>query len=264
MINYPNIDPIIFNAGPLSVRWYGVMYLIGIGIGWALGSYRIKQGYNKLIKLTQEDFNDLILYIAFGLLIGGRVGFMLFYQTYTLWTSPWELVMLWRGGMAFHGGLIGAAMGIALFCKQKKYNFFMIADFMAPLAPPAFFFGRLGNFINGELWGRVTDVPWAMIFPHAGPFPRHPSQLYEAFLEGCVLFVILWLFTSNKNKQPPKMATTGLFILCYGIFRTFVEFYRVPDGNLGYLLLNWITMGQLLSFPMILIGLVLLFIAYKK
>jgi len=254
MITYPNIDPIALQIGPLAIRWYGLMYLVGIFIGWYLGSYRIKHKKIPNININQEQFTDLILYIAFGLLIGGRLGYVLFYQTGVLLTKPWELVMIWQGGMSFHGGLLGSIIAMILFCRNNKQEFFVIADFIAPLAPPAFFFGRIGNFINGELWGKVTDVPWAMVFPHAGSLPRHPSQLYEGLLEGLVLFVILWLFTNNPDKPRPKMATSGLFFIGYGMFRFIVEFYRVPDQQLGYLAFNWLTMGQLLSLPMILFG----------
>jgi phosphatidylglycerol:prolipoprotein diacylglycerol transferase len=261
MISYPNIDPIAISIGPIAVRWYGITYLMGLAVGWVLGCYRIKK--HKVIIINQTELTDLILYIAFGLLIGGRLGYMLFYKTGALFTHPWEALMLWQGGMSFHGGLIGAVIAMFCFCWQYKKDFFAITDFIAPLAPPAFLFGRIGNFINGELWGKVTDLPWGMVFPYAGDLPRHPTQLYEGFLEGVLLFTILWLFTMNPNKSRPKMAVSGLFCLCYGIFRCLVEFLRVPDNHLGYIAFDWLTMGQILSLPLIVFGLILLLMAYK-
>lgn len=256
-----NFDPIALSLGPFPIRWYGLMYIIGIATAWFLGNYRLKHNSNKFLTINQEQFLDLILYIVFGLLLGGRLGYMLFYQTAAFIAKPWEIAYLWQGGMSFHGGLIGAVIAIVIYCYKFKQDFFVLADFIAPLAPPAFFFGRVGNFINGELWGKVTDVPWAVVFPTGGHLPRHPSQLYEGFLEGIVLFIILWFFSKHRV---PKMATTGMFCIGYGLFRSFVEFYRVPDQHIGYLALNWLTMGQLLSLPMIVFGAVLLIIAYSK
>ncbi len=266
MINYPHIDPIALNIGPLAIHWYGIMYLVGLAVGWFLGSYRIKRNYlpSSLKNFTQTEFGDLLLYIAFGLLLGGRLGYMFFYKTSLLYTAPTEFFKIWHGGMSFHGGLIGATLAILIFCKQHKLNFFALADFVAPLAPPAFLFGRIGNFINGELWGKVSDVPWAMVFPHAGPLPRHPTQLYEGLLEGVLLFIILWLFTNNPDKQRPLMSVSGLFLICYGIFRCLIEFFRMPDQHLGYLAFDWLTMGQLLSVPMIVCGIILFIFAYRK
>jgi phosphatidylglycerol:prolipoprotein diacylglycerol transferase len=256
-----NFDPIAMQLGPLTIRWYGLMYLVGIIIAWFLGNYRLKYNTNPHLNINKDQFSDLIIYIVFGLLVGGRLGYMMFYQTQVLLSAPSEVLMLWHGGMSFHGGLIGAILAILLYCYKTKQNFFVLADFMAPLAPPAFFFGRLGNFINGELWGKPTDMPWGVIFPSAGDLPRHPSQLYEGMLEGIVLFIILWQFT---KKPRPMLATSGVFFLCYGAFRTFIEFYRIPDKHIGYLAFDWLTMGQLLSLPMIMLGLVLLIIAYSK
>lgn len=261
MIFHHNLDPILVNIGPLPIRWYGLMYLVGISIAWMLGNYRLKHNKAHGLTISQEGFTDFILYIVFGLLLGGRLGYIIFYQTAVLFTKPWEIFMLWTGGMSFHGGLIGAVMAIIYFCHKNKQDFFALADFMAPLAPPAFFFGRIGNFINGELWGKVTDLSWGVIFPRAGMLPRHPSQLYEGVLEGLVLFAILWIFT---NKPRPRMAASGLFFLGYGTFRFIVEFYRVPDAHLGYLAFEWLTMGQLLSLPMILGGSILLLLSYKN
>jgi len=265
MITYPNIDPIALSIGPVAIRWYGITYLLGLAVGWALGTYRIRRYKNtqRAALINETQLGDLLLYIAFGLLLGGRLGYIIFYKTAILLTSPWEIFMIWQGGMSFHGGLLGAALAIWYFCKQQKLDFFVIADFLAPLAPPAFFFGRIGNFINGELWGKVSDVPWAMVFPHAGFLPRHPTQLYEAFLEGIVLFLILWLYTNSKKLRPTK-SVSGLFLICYGIFRCIIEFFRVPDQHLGYLAFDWLTMGQVLSIPMILLGIFLFLKAYKR
>lgn len=258
---YHNIEPIALQLGPLAIRWYGLMYLIGIGIAWLLGNYRLKHNTNPKLVINQDQFTDFIIYIVFGLLIGGRLGYMFFYQAPTFFSQPWEAFMLWRGGMSFHGGLIGAILAIVLYCYRFKQEFFVLADFIAPLAPPAFFFGRIGNYINAELWGKVTDLPWGVVFPGAGSLPRHPTQIYEGLLEGLVLFVILWIFS---KKPRPTMATSGLFFLFYGLFRSFVEFYRLPDRHIGYLAFDWLTMGQILSLPMILLGVVFLCIAYSK
>lgn len=258
---YQYINPIALQLGSLTIRWYGIMYLIGILIAWFLGNYRLKHNTNPLLTINKEQFTDLIVYIVFGLLVGGRLGYMFFYQMQLVLSKPSEVLMLWHGGMSFHGGLIGAILGITLYCYKTKQNFFILADFMAPLAPPAFFFGRIGNFINGELWGKITDRPWGIIFPGAGDLPRHPSQLYEGILEGIVLFIILWQFT---KKPRPMLAASGLFFIFYGLFRIFVEFYRIPDKHIGYLAFDWLTMGQLLSLPMIILGAVLLVIAYSK
>lgn len=256
-----NLDPVLLQIGPLPIRWYGFMYLVGIAIAWLLGNYRLKHNTNPDLKINSEQFGDFIIYVVFGLLVGGRLGYMLFYQTAVVFTKPWEIFILWQGGMSFHGGLIGAMLAIVYYCYKFQQNFFVLGDFIAPLAPPAFFFGRIGNFINGELWGKITDVPWGVIFPSGGPLPRHPSQLYEGVLEGLVLFIILWVYTL---KPRPRMAASGLFFLFYGLFRSFVEFYRVPDQHIGYLAFEWLTMGQLLSLPMIILGMVLFVLAYGK
>ncbi|MBP9743570.1 MAG: prolipoprotein diacylglyceryl transferase [Burkholderiales bacterium] len=259
MITYPNISPIAISIGPLDIRWYGITYLLGLAVGWALGRYRLST--KKYLNITPTEFSDLLLSVAIGLLLGGRLGYMLFYKTTVLFTAPWEVFMIRQGGMSFHGGLIGVIIAMLWFCRQNKLNFFAVTDFVAPLAPPAFLFGRIGNFINGELWGKVTDVPWGMVFPYAGDLPRHPTQLYEGFLEGIVLFLILWVYTL---KPRPRMATSGLFMICYGLFRWIVEFFRMPDSHLGYIAFDWLTMGQLLSLPMVAVGIILIIKAYQE
>ena len=194
-------------------------------------------------------------------MLGGRIGYVLFYDLPVFLADPLRIFKVWEGGMSFHGGLIGVLVAMTLYKRQLSKTFFEVTDFVAPLVPIGLGAGRLGNFINGELWGKVSDVPWAMVFPNGGPLPRHPSQLYEAFFEGLVLFTILWLFSS---KPRPRMAVSGLFLLCYGLFRFAVEFVRVPDTQLGYLALGWITMGQILSTPLFLIGAFLMWRAYRN
>jgi len=258
MLTYPIIDPIALSLGPVKVHWYGLMYLIGILGGWFLLSLRVKQ---KNVPIKAEALEDLIYYIALGVILGGRIGYIFFYNFSHFIDNPLILFKIWQGGMSFHGGFLGVIAAIYLFARKHQCSAFALADFVVPVIPIGLLAGRIGNFINSELWGRATDVPWAFIFPTGGNIPRHPSQLYEALLEGLVLFIILWLFSS---KPRPVLATSGLFALFYGCFRFFVEFYRVPDEHLGYLAMDWLTMGQILSTPMIIMGLILLSFAYKK
>lgn len=257
MLNYPIIDPVALAIGPIKIHWYGLMYLIGFGAAWWLGRLRARRpdaGW------TAQDVGDLIFYGAMGAVLGGRVGYVLFYDLPSFLDEPLRIFKVWEGGMSFHGGLIGVIVALYLFGRQRGKTFFQVADFTAPLVPIGLCAGRIGNFINGELWGRVSDVPWAMVFPTGGPLPRHPSQLYEALLEGLVLFVILWAYSS---KPRPTMAVSGLFLLCYGVFRFGVEFVRQPDLQLGYLAFDWLTMGQILSTPLIVGGAALLWWAYR-
>ncbi|MFA7521772.1 MAG: prolipoprotein diacylglyceryl transferase [Halothiobacillaceae bacterium] len=256
-MDYPAIDPIALQIGPLAIHWYGLMYLIGFGGAWALARLRARRP-DWPIRPQQVD--DLLFYAALGVVIGGRVGYMIFYQPATLIHSPLSLFAIWDGGMSFHGGLIGVLITMALYAWRQGLAFFTVTDFIAPLVPIGLFFGRIGNFINAELWGSPTSLPWGMVFPGAGPEPRHPSMLYEAFLEGLLLFVILWLFSMRPR---PRMAVSGLFLLGYGLFRFAVEFVREPDAHIGYLAGNWVTMGHLLSTPMILAGIALLVWAYR-
>ena len=258
MLTYPDIDPIAFQVGPLKVHWYGIMYLVGFGAAWWLGRRRALRPNSGW---TEQQISDLIFYGALGAVLGGRTGYVLFYDLPAYLAEPLRIFKIWEGGMSFHGGLIGVMAAMLLYSRHLKKTFFEVMDFLAPLVPLGLGAGRLGNFINGELWGRVTDVPWAMVFPNGGPLPRHPSQLYEACMEGLVLFAILWLYS---QKPRPRMAVSGLFILCYGLFRFSVEFVRQPDAQLGYLALGWVTMGQILSTPLILIGSLLLWWSYKR
>ncbi len=257
MLNYPKIDPVAVQIGPLKVHWYGLMYLIGFASAWWLGRWRARQP-NSGWKPIEMD--DVIFYMGMGVVLGGRLGYILFYDLAAYIDEPLRILKVWEGGISFHGGLLGVITAMWLYGRKTGRNFFQVSDFIAPLVPIGLGAGRIGNFINGELWGQVSTAPWAMVFPEGGPLPRHPSQLYEAFLEGFVLFIILWLFSS---KPRPTMAVSGLFLLFYGLFRFGVEFVRVPDAHLGYLALDWLTMGQILSTPMILGGILLLGLAYR-
>ncbi|MFO1424817.1 MAG: prolipoprotein diacylglyceryl transferase [Candidatus Competibacteraceae bacterium] len=259
MLIHPDFDPVAFSLGPLHVRWYGLMYLLGFVAGWALGRYRAQRPGSGW---TTAQVDDLVFYIALGVILGGRVGYVLFYGFGNFLRDPLALFRVWEGGMSFHGGFLGVLLAMALFARKHQKRFWPTVDFIAPLITPGLFFGRIGNFINGELWGRVTDVPWGMVFRQTGDgLPRHPSQLYQAALEGVALFLILWLFSA---KPRPTMAVSGVFALSYGVFRFLVEFVRQPDPQLGYLAFGWLTMGQLLSLPLVVVGIVLLTLAYRR
>ena len=258
MLAYPQIDPVAIALGPLKIHWYGLMYLIGIGGAWLLASRRLKDFDPTWSK---EKLSDLVFWVAMGVILGGRLGYALFYDLPAYLAEPLKILRVWEGGMSFHGGLIGVMLATWLFGRRNGKSFFQLMDFIAPLVPIGLGAGRIGNFINAELWGKVTDVPWAMVFPNGGPDPRHPSQLYQFALEGVALFVILWLYS---RKPRPTMAVSGLFAICYGIFRFIVEFVRVPDAQLGYLAWNWLTMGQVLCLPMILGGIGLMVWAYRR
>ena len=253
---YPTIDPVALSLGPLQVHWYGLMYLFGFAGAWWLGCIRAdRYGW------TAEEVEDLLFYGAIWVIVGGRVGYSIFYDFPSLIDNPLNLFKVWQGGMSFHGGLIGVLLAFAFFSRKTGKSYFTISDFIAPMVPVGLFFGRIGNFINGELWGKVSDVPWAMVFPNGGPLARHPSQLYEAILEGLLLFIVMWWYSA---KPKPLGAVSGLFLVGYGTFRFLVEFVRIPDQQYGYLLLNWITMGQILSLPMIVMGLFFTVRAYQK
>lgn len=259
MLIHPNFDPIAFSLGPLHIRWYGLMYLFGFIAGWALGRYRATRPG---ALWQREQVDDLLFYVALGVVFGGRIGYVLFYKLEGFLDNPTMLFKVWEGGMSFHGGLLGVLIAMVFFARKHNKGLFEVTDFIAPLITPGLFFGRIGNFINGELWGRVSDLPWAMIFyhPEAGNLPRHPSQLYEAALEGVVLFLVLWFYSA---KPRPPMAVSGLFLIGYGVFRVIIEFAREPDAHLGFVAFSWVTMGQLLSIPMIVVGMILLILAYR-
>lgn len=258
MIQFPNIDPVAISLGPVKVHWYGLMYLTAFAAAWWLGIRRARQDYTPL---KEEHVSDLIFYGALGVVLGGRVGYVLFYNFGKFLSDPIMLIRVWEGGMSFHGGFLGVMVAMWFYARKLDITYFALMDFVAPLVPIGLAAGRFGNFINGELWGRVTDLPWGIVFPGAGAAPRHPSQLYELLLEGLLLFIVVWFFS---RKPRPVMAVSGVFAMCYGLFRFTVEFARQPDAHLGFLAFDWLTMGQLLSFPMILIGLFLLWLAYYK
>jgi len=259
MLAYPTIDPVAFSLGPLHVHWYGLMYVVGIGLAWWLARRRAERGR---IGLTPDQVEDLVFYCALGVILGGRLGYTLFYNLPAFLDHPTMIVRIWEGGMSFHGGLLGVFLAMLWFGHKMKCGFFTLSDFVGPLVPIGLGAGRIGNFINGELWGKPTGLPWGMVFPGAGDdLPRHPSMLYEALLEGPVLFIILNGFAA---KPRPRMATSGLFMLFYGFFRLLVEFVRLPDPQIGYLAFGWVTMGMLLTLPMMVLGVWWIMLAYRR
>ena len=251
MLLFPHINPVAFSLGPLHVHWYGLMYLLGFIAAWALAHWRVK---HYQLNWTSEQISDLIFFAALGVIIGGRFGYMLFYNTGQFLNAPWIIFKLWEGGMSFHGGLIGVMVGLLVFARKIKKPFWEVADFFTPLVPLGLAAGRAGNFINGELWGRVTDVPWAMVFPNIDDQPRHPSQLYEFGLEGIVLFIVVWWYAARPR---PAGCVSAIFLMGYAVCRLVVECFREPDAQMGFMAFNWLTMGQLLSIPMLLAGLLL-------
>lgn len=257
MLTHPNFDPVAVQLGPLAIHWYGLMYLLGFAGFYLLANYRAKNySFLDAQNWNSERISDLLFYGALGAVLGGRVGYALFYKFDDYLTDPLSILKVWQGGMSFHGGLLGVGLALLIFARKSKLSFWQVADFVAPAAPIGLFFGRLGNFINQELWGKTTDVPWGMVFSNGGPLPRHPSMLYEAILEGLVLLAILWLF-ARKPRRAGQV--TGVFLIFYAIFRFLVEFVRVPDEHLQYLWFNWVTMGQLLCVPMLIYGIYLMY-----
>ncbi|HZH43138.1 MAG TPA: prolipoprotein diacylglyceryl transferase [Lysobacter sp.] len=269
------IDPIAFSVGPVKVHWYGIMYLLAFGTAWWLGRSRVRAG--RLPRIDEQGYGDLLFYGMLGVVLGGRVGYVLFYAFDDFLREPLSLFRVWEGGMSFHGGLLGVLLACWLWSRRQRLHFFDTMDFIAPLVPPGLMFGRIGNFVGGELWGKPTEAGWGVIFPRAlpepyasadpstlraayeagllTPFARHPSQLYEAVLEGLVMFLVLWAVSVVPRR---RYLVSGLFALMYGAFRFAVEFVRMPDAEIGYLAFGWLTMGQLLSLPLIVFGLVLL------
>ena len=277
MLTYPDIDPVAIALGPLQIHWYGLTYLFGFAAAWWLGRVRSSHPQSPVVK---EQMEDMIFYCAMGVVLGGRLGYTLFYNLPGFLDNPLTIFQIWKGGMSFHGGLLGVLLAMWLFARKIKTTFFIMADFVAPLVPLGLLSGRIGNFVNAELWGGPTESALGMrvfcshnmatedLCDRVGTLPDgvysvpvHASQLYEAALEGVALFLLLWLFST---KPRPTMAVSGLFLLGYGIFRSIVEFVRMPDSHIGHLAFDWLTMGQILSLPMILFGLVLLSLAYRN
>lgn len=258
MLQHPQIDPVALELGPLKIHWYGLAYMAAFLVGWWVAQRRTTLAH---VHLNKVQVSDMLYYIVLGVIVGGRIGYMLVYGWDRLMQDPLSLFKIWEGGMSFHGGLIGCMIGLGFLARKYDKNWFDVTDFMVVVAPIGLFFGRLANFINQELWGRVTspDFPFAMVFPIAGPEPRHPSPLYEAVLEGLLLAVIMLWFSS---KPRPRMAVSGLFLAGYGLFRFSIEFWRQPDAHMGYIAFGWMTTGQALSAPMFLAGMALLILAY--
>jgi phosphatidylglycerol---prolipoprotein diacylglyceryl transferase len=254
MWHYPRIDPVALQLGPVAIHWYALSYLVGIGVVWWL----LKR--NKGDAWTDEQISDLIFYGVLGIVVGGRLGYMLFYGYSALLENPLSLLKVWQGGMSFHGGMLGVITAVYLYARKHNRRFLEIGDFIAPSVPLALGSGRIGNFINGELPGRIADVPWAVIYP-GDTLGRHPSSLYQALLEGPVLFAALWLFT---RKPRPLMAVSGFFLTGYGSLRVLSEFFREPDQHMGFIAFGWITAGQLLSLPMVIIGGAFLVYGYRR
>lgn len=259
MLQHPNFNPIAIELGPFAVSWYGITYLCAFLIGWWLAKRRAMKPNSGW---SPDEIGDVVFYIVIGVIVGGKLGSALFYQTETLLSDPLYALNPMNGGMSFHGGFLGVLVAFYVYAAVTDRSFFQVSDFLAPCFAIGLGAGRLGNFINGELWGRVTDVPWGMVFPRAPTLePRHPNPIYQMIGEGLILFILVWWFSS---KPRPRMAVSGFFVVCYGIYRFLVEFVREPDAHLGFIALDWMTMGQLLSIPMVLIGVLLLFLAYRQ
>lgn len=255
MLTYPEINPIAVELGPLKVHWYGLMYLVGFAAAWWLGQKRRER-----FGINAQQLSDLIFYGALGVVLGGRIGYVLFYNFDKFLDNPLWIFQVWEGGMSFHGGLLGVLLVMAWQSRKLNLRWLSLGDFIAPLVPIGLGAGRIGNFIGGELWGRVTDVPWAMVFPRAGDLPRHPSQLYELGMEGILLFILLWVYS---RKPRPSGAVSGLFLVGYGCARITAEFFRQPDVQLGFIADGWVTQGMLLSLPMVFAGIALMVYAHK-
>ncbi len=249
-ILFPQIDPIIFSIGPFSIHWYALAYLAGIIFGFILLK---KLNRLKPVVLSDNALDDIILFSVIGIIFGGRIGYIFFYDLEKFFFDPKTIFFVWKGGMSFHGGLIGLIFALFLLAKKHKFNFIRSLDLVSCVAPIGLFFGRIANFINAELYGKITDVPWAVVFPNTSGLPRHPSQIYEALLEGILLFILMNILVHKNSLRKKEGMLGGIFITLYGACRIFVEFFREPDFKIGYIL-NYFTMGQILSLPMIIIG----------
>ena len=254
-IPFPQIDPILIEIGPLAIRWYALSYIVGLLIGWryiiqVAETHRLWPGGQPV---TRDQVDDILLWVALGVILGGRLGYVLFYDPLKYLSDPLTILQVWNGGMSFHGGFLGVVAAIILFSKREKLAMWSVGDLLAGAAPIGLFFGRIANFINAELWGRTTNMPWGIIFPNGGPFARHPSQLYEALLEGVILFIVIRYLSHKTNILRHPGGLVGVFIMGYGLARIIVEFFREPDQHIGYLA-GFITMGMVLSLPMVIIG----------
>lgn len=253
---FPDFDPILIQIGPFAIRWYALAYVAGILIGWRYVVMLVRNPQLAPVRgpaATPAQIDDLILWVTLGIIVGGRLGYILFYTPATLWTDPLQVFQVWQGGMSFHGGALGVIIAVAAFGRSNGIDLLRLGDLVAACVPIGLFFGRIANFINGELWGRPTDLPWGVIFPGAGPYPRHPSQIYEALLEGVVLFIILRIATHRAHWLERRGVVAGLFLIGYAVFRTLVEQVREPDAYLPDFPLG-LTMGMMLSLPMLLGG----------
>jgi phosphatidylglycerol:prolipoprotein diacylglycerol transferase len=261
---FPAIDPVLIQIGPFALRWYALAYIVGILVGWLYARALIRREHlwGGKAPMTLADFDDFILWVTLGVILGGRIGYVLFYNPAHFAQNPLEALQLWKGGMSFHGGFLGCVLAVILFARRRGISILSLGDLTCAVAPIGLFLGRLANFINGELWGRPTDVPWAVVFPGGGFVARHPSQLYEAALEGLLLLIVLALAIRAGALRRPGFIL-GAFMLGYGVFRSFAEFFREPDPQLGFL---WggLTMGMLLSIPLILVGIVLIWNAMRR
>lgn len=267
LLSYPAIDPVIFSIGPLSVRWYGLAYVVGILLGWRYARRLVSTPRlwpEGKAPITPLDLDDFLLWAALGIVAGGRLGYVFFYDFAAFAVQPTRAFEIWNGGMSFHGGLLGVAVAATLFARSRGFSLLSLLDVVCGVVPVGLFFGRIANFINSELWGKLTDAPWAFVFPNGGPFPRHPTQLYEAGLEGVALLAILgWLIYRRKAFSSPGFIG-GAFIAGYAVARIAVEFYREPDVQIGYLAGGWLTMGMVLSIPMLALGLVVMAVSRNR
>ncbi|HUD50957.1 prolipoprotein diacylglyceryl transferase [Parvibaculum sp.] len=255
-IPFPNIDPVLIHIGPLAIRWYALAYIAGLVLGWRyiLGMIDTPKLWTGSAPITKLEIDDALLWAALGVILGGRIGYVFVYNFDYYSSHPAEIFTVWQGGMSFHGGAFGVLVALAIFARRRNIPMLTLMDLVSAAQPIGQFFGRIANFINSELWGRPTDMPWGVVFPNGGPMPRHPSQLYEAALEGIVLFLVLRLLTHRFKLLQRPGTIMGVFIMGYGVSRVIVEFFREPDVQVGYLYGGWLTMGMVLSIPMILIG----------